>query len=102
MPSGNPNIKPGPGRPKGQKSGYVDAKQTMIDAGFNPIDEAIKRYRNPLLKESTHNLMLQILEKKWSPDLKAVEVTGKDGEQLIAPQIIRMSTNPIKDPNVTE
>ncbi len=98
------NLKgPGPGRPKGVKSILTEFKRSreyMIDIGFNPIEEAIKRYNNPKLKETTHNEMLGFLIKRWDPELRSVEVTGANGNPLETTRInvVYVSNNkPLKE-----
>ncbi len=88
-------LPPGPGRAFGSKNRITDAIQIMNDNNFNPIQEAINRYRDPKATNGTKDIMLTLLIKRVSPELRSIEMTGKDGTTLV-PTVIRMSAPEVK------
>jgi hypothetical protein len=95
----NPHPAPGPGRPIGSKTQidvFFDAAKIMFEMGFNPVEEAVKRYLDPKSGNGTKDAMLSLLIKRVSPEIRAIEHTGPNGANFM-PTIIKVMTTGQKD-----
>lgn len=73
----------GSGRPPGSPNKVtMAARELMIEVGFNPIEELIKRYHDKNLEESTHNFCLKELVSRYAPSLRQTEIVGSEGATL--------------------
>lgn len=77
-PGGNPDLKPGPGRPKGSLGRDV-VKKILKEEKFDPVREIIKVYKS---RESSQGVKLACAETlldRIIPRLKAVDLSNTDG-----------------------
>lgn len=75
-----------------------DARKVMEAMGFNPIEEAIIRYRDPKSNSKTRDTCLSLLADRYTPRLKSVEVSGSDGDEI--KQVTINITAPASSPSV--
>lgn len=77
---GNPNLGPGPGRPKGLKTKRVWNTETLINSingqDYEPVREQIALYRDPTTPASIKFKINETFLKLIYPAVKAVEHSG--------------------------
>lgn len=68
-------FQPGnPGRTPGQ--GIHTIRKTLEELGFDPIREAVKRFRDDSLPHSSRDVALTLIFDRVLPKLKAIEISG--------------------------
>lgn len=65
------------GRPPGSANRLsLEARQTLINLGFNPLEEMVKRFLDPKSSDATKDKMVSELVQYFVPKLKAIEHSG--------------------------
>lgn len=98
MPRGNPNIKPGPGRPKGSKNslplGFARLVQERTNDGARLVDEAFKILDEGKIAEKIE-IIKWLADRGFGPAKVSIEHSGSigsgEGTQRLRSAIARLS-----------
>lgn len=72
------NFKKGEGgRQVGAKSKFKTTAETLRQLGFDPLKEAVRRFRDPEIPNASQDYCLGLIMDRLHPKLKAVEHTGQ-------------------------
>jgi translation elongation factor EF-G len=85
----------GKGNPGVQRHSVVALRQTLKDLGFDPMTEAVKRFRAQDTPHQSKDAMLKLIIDRVMPTLKSVELTGEAAKNIGQQYVFQIMAEPM-------
>lgn len=73
----------GKGRAAGSQNKTTLLSSFIAKYNLDPFEEMVKRYRDPKLKEATHNMMLDMISSRLIPQIKSIEIKSEQAADIL-------------------